>query len=175
MGCQRAESERSNLVADMVKPFSGYIGDLEYWAQPATFRSVHKCVLVTYLTHLSLANIGASSIAISADLTKTGVLLRRVGQRYCCGVKVKTYRHPGLFKILTTCLTVSSMTFGGVMSIYFEALLGHIKCRCTQTNHLRYADDDGDSQSEGSSEVLLGHPNETCVGSYYQDNTRWGP
>ena len=59
----------------MVKPISGYIGDLEYWAQPATLLSAHEGPLVRRTTHLSLANVGASSIAISADLTKTGVLL----------------------------------------------------------------------------------------------------
>jgi len=127
MWCERAEYEQPSLVANVVKPFSGYIGDLEYGAQPATFRSARKCALVRRMTHLSLANVGASSIAISADLTKTGVLLRNVPQCYCCKVKAKTYRHPGLFKILTTCLTVSSMTFGGVMSIYFEGSLGYVE------------------------------------------------
>jgi len=114
----------------MVKPFSGYIGDLEYWAQPTTFRLAHKRVLVRHSTHLSLANVGASSIAISADLTKTGVLLRKVPQHHCREVKTNAYRHPGLFKILTTCLTVSSITFGGVMSIYFEVLLRQVEFQC---------------------------------------------
>ena len=131
MWCEGAESEQSSLLANMVKPFSGYIGDLEYWAQPATLRSVHKRALARYTAHLSLANVGASSIAISADLTKTGVLLRKVPQRYCCKVKATTYRHPGLFKILTTCLTVSSMTFGGVMSICVEASSGYVEFQCT--------------------------------------------
>jgi len=131
MWCEEAESDQSSLVANVVKPFSGYIGDLEYWAQPATFRSVHKRALVGYATHFSLANVGASSIAISADLTKTGVLLGKIPQRYCCKVKATSYRHPGLFKILTTCLTVSSMTFGGVMSIYFAASSGYAKFQCT--------------------------------------------
>ena len=67
--------EQSSIATDVVKSFSGDIGYLKYWAQPATFRPVHKRALVRYLTHLSLANIGASSSAISADLTKTGVLL----------------------------------------------------------------------------------------------------
>ena len=107
----------------MVKSFSGEIGDLKYWTQSATSRSVHKYAFVRHLTHLSLANVGASSTAISADLTKTGVLLNKIPQHYRCEVKVKTYRHPGLLRILTTCLTVSSITFGGVISIYFETSL----------------------------------------------------
>lgn len=109
----------------MVKPFSSDIGDLKYWTQSAKSSSVYKHASVRHLTHLSLANVGASSIAISADLTKTGVLLNKTPQRCRCEAKVKTYRHPGLLRILTTCLTVSSITFGGVMSIWFETSLNN--------------------------------------------------
>jgi len=42
-------------------------------------------------------------------------------------------------------------------------------------SHLGYADDNGDGQSKSGSEVLLGHSNETSVGSHYEDDTRWGP
>lgn len=42
-------------------------------------------------------------------------------------------------------------------------------------SHLGYADDNGDGQSKSSSKVLFGHPNETSVGSYYEDDTRWRP
>jgi len=119
--------KQPRLVTDMVKPLPGNIGDLEYWTQPVTFRSAHKRVSARRSTHLSLANVGASSIAISADLTKTGVLLRKILQHYFYEVRVKAYRHPGLFKILTTCLTVSSMTFGGVISIYFQASFKHVE------------------------------------------------
>jgi hypothetical protein len=44
--------------------------------------------------------------------------------------------------------------------------------------HLGYlgdTDDDWDGQSESGSKVLLGHSNETGIGSYYEDDTRWGP
>lgn len=96
------------------------------------FRSTRKHLFGGQLTHLSLANIGASSIAISADLTKTGVLLREVAQNCSCQVKIEMYRHPGLLKILTTCFTVSSITFGGVMSIYFVGALNSVEFERTR-------------------------------------------
>jgi hypothetical protein len=72
------------------------------------------------LTDLSFENIGASSTAVSADLTNTGVLLdqNQTGLLKSCTHDTRgTDRQPGLFRILTTCFTVSAITFGGVISI----------------------------------------------------------
>ena len=164
-----------NLAANMFKSFSSHIGDLEHWAQPATPCSAHKRTTVRQPTYLSLANVGASSIAISADLTKTGVLLSEILQHVGREIWMGAYRHPGLFKILTTCLTVSSITFGGVMSIYFEAPLRYIEFRRTCVNHLCYTDDDRNGQSESGGEMLFGHSNKASIGSHYKDDTRWRP
>jgi hypothetical protein len=101
----------------MVKPFSSDVGYFEHWAQPTAFCSAGNHQEGRNRTHLSVANVGASSIATSADLTKTGVFLGR-SQCQRPKVKIMAYRHPGLLSILTTCFTVSSITFGGVMSIY---------------------------------------------------------
>lgn len=60
----------------------------------------------------------AISTAVSTDLTKTGDFLEVFQPREKKVCVVPTYLHPGLFKILTTCLTVSARTFGGVMSIW---------------------------------------------------------
>ena len=70
--------KHQSSVTYMVKPFSGDIGDLKHWTQSMAFYSVHKHASVGYSTHFSLANVGASSIATSADLTKTGVLLNKI-------------------------------------------------------------------------------------------------
>lgn len=65
-------------ATDMVKPFSGDIGDLKHWTQSMALHSVRKYASAGDSTHFSLANVGASSIATSADLTKTGVLLNKI-------------------------------------------------------------------------------------------------
>lgn len=61
------------------------------------------------------------------------------------------------------------------MSIYFEATLKHGKFQRALVNHLGYTDDDGNGQSKSGSKVLLGHSDETSIGPYYEDDTRWRP
>jgi len=41
--------------------------------------------------------------------------------------------------------------------------------------HLSYTNDDGNGQSESGSEVLFGHSDETGIGSYHENDTRWRP
>jgi len=60
----------------------------------------------------------AISTAVSTDLMKTGVFLEAFQPSEKKSCVMRTYLHPGLFKILTTCLMVSERTFGGVMSIW---------------------------------------------------------
>ena len=59
------------------------------------------------------------------------------------------------------------------MSIYFEAPFKHAEFQCIWDNYLGNTDDDGNGQGESGGKVLLGHPNETGIGSYYEDDTRW--
>ena len=69
-------------------------------------------------TRRSVPKAFAISTADSSDLIKTGVFLEDYEMEIACHGHGKTNRHPGLLKILSTCLTVSLSTFGGVISIY---------------------------------------------------------
>lgn len=69
-------------------------------------------------TRRSVPKAFAISTVASSDLMKTGVFLEDYEMERACHGYEKTNRHPGLLKILSTCLTVSLRTFGGVISIY---------------------------------------------------------
>ena len=68
-------------------------------------------------TRRSVPKALAISTAASSDLIKTGVFLEDNEMEMACHAHETTNRHPGLLKILSTCLIVSLRTFGGVISI----------------------------------------------------------
>jgi hypothetical protein len=91
----------------------------------------------------------ASSTAVSVDFTKTGIFLSStlVSDRFLEADK-NTNRQPGLFRILETCLMVSSRTFFGVISICQPCQGCTRKDRGRPAMYLRDTHDHGNAQRQ---------------------------